>query len=62
MQTKPANCFACGAELKTIDYTIWGAKIFRQETKSYVEDDSVGDMEFSCPNCSAKLNPDGLIF
>jgi hypothetical protein len=58
----PVNCSACGSVLTTVNYTIWGTKRFNPETKSYEEDDSLGncDMEFSCPNCSRKLDPEGV--
>lgn len=61
--SKPASCSDCGTELKTVNYTIWGTKRYSVKSKSYVEDDSPGntDMEFTCPNCSAKLDPDGLM-
>jgi uncharacterized CHY-type Zn-finger protein len=61
---KAPECSECHAELEKIDYTTWGAKIFDPSSGSYLEDESLGgsDIEFSCPNCAAKLNPEGLIF
>lgn len=59
----PLTCTGCDALLKTVDYKIWGTKRFDPKTGSYKEDDSLGntDMEFSCPNCSAKLDPEAII-
>ena len=59
----PLVCPDCGSTLKTIDYQIWGTQRFNPERGRYVEDDSLGntDMEFRCPNCSAKLDPDAII-
>ena len=50
--------------MNTISYTILGTKRFNAKTKSYEEDESPGntDMEFTCPNCSAKIDPEGIIF
>jgi hypothetical protein len=70
LQVKPQNenkapltCIGCDTLLKTVDYKIWGTKRFDPKTGSYEEDDSLGntDMEFSCPNCSAKLDPEAII-
>jgi hypothetical protein len=57
-------CPTCGVILKTLKYTIWGTKKFDPDSGSYLEDDSLGnsDMEVSCPNCSAKLDAEGLQF
>lgn len=59
-----ATCPSCAAKLITIDYKIWGTKSYVPATGLYEEDEGLGktDMEFSCPNCSAKLDPDGLVF
>ena len=61
---EPPPCAGCNVPLKTISYTIWGTKRFNPKTKSYEEDDSPGntDMEFTCPKCSAKVDPEGVIF
>jgi hypothetical protein len=60
MKAHPATCTGCGSVLTKIDYTIWGTKRFDPTTRSYEEDESLGncDMEYSCPNCSGKLNPE----
>jgi len=52
----------CESPLTKVDYTIWGTKIFDSTTKSYEEDDSLGncDMEFYCPNCSARIDPETI--
>jgi len=59
----PVNCQACGSTLKTVDYTIWGTKKYDLETNSYIEDETLGnsDMEFRCPTCSGKLDPEDII-
>ena len=61
---KLALCPSCGAAMKTIDYKVWGTKRFSPSTGFYEDDDSPGnsDMEFTCPNCSCKLDPEGLVF
>ena len=61
---KAGECPACGATLNNIDYKMWGSKRFDQDTGSYFEDETLGisDMEFTCPTCSAKLDPEGVIF
>ena len=48
------------AELEKIDYQIWGTKKFNPETGNYDEDENLGssDMQFSCPRCSVKLDPE----
>jgi hypothetical protein len=58
------ECSECHLELGKIDYKTWGTKLFDPLTGSYLEDESLGasDIEFSCPNCTAKLDPEGLIF
>ena len=63
-QKQPPNCAGCKAPLKSISYTIWGTKRFDPKTNSYIEDESMGntDMEFTCPNCSTKVDPEGIIF
>ena len=60
----PLNCSDCGMVLSKVNYTIWGTKRFDQESLSYREDEALGetDMEFTCPNCSAKLDLEGIIF
>lgn len=60
----PSLCPDCGKPMLTITYTIWGTKRFDPQTSSYREDDSPGntDMEFTCPNCSARIDPEGIIF
>ena len=37
---------------------------FHPEDNAYVNDDSPGnaDIEYSCANCSAKVDPEGIIF
>lgn len=57
-------CPSCGIILKSLSYTIWGTKKFDSNSGSYLEDESMGnsDMEVSCPNCSGKLNAEGLLF
>lgn len=59
----PLTCTDCNAVLKTVSYQIWGTKWFNPESGSYEEDDSLGnsDMEFCCPNCSAKLDAEAII-
>ena len=58
------QCSACHTILEKIDYKIWGTKIFDPSSGSYLEDESLGssDIEYTCPNCSAKLDPEGLIY
>jgi hypothetical protein len=53
-------CPDCGAPLEKVDYTIWGTKRWDAERGRFDEDETLGntDMEFRCPNCSAKLEPD----
>ena len=60
----PAVCPACESVLNSINYTMWGTKKFDLISRAYVEDESLGssDLEFSCPNCSVKLDPEGVIF
>lgn len=60
----PPACSSCDATLKMVSYTIWGTKRFDSTTNSYQEDDSPGntDMEFTCPSCSAKIDPEAIIF
>lgn len=38
-------------------------KKYDSETNSYIEDEALGnsDMEFYCPNCSGKLDPEGIV-
>jgi len=64
MNNKAPSCTSCGQILNTISYTIWGTKRFNPKTKNYEEDESLGntDMEFKCPSCSAKIDPEGVIF
>lgn len=59
-----AICPSCGAKLATLDYKIWGTKRYVPATGFYEEDDGLGktDIEFSCPHCSVKLDPEGLVF
>jgi hypothetical protein len=63
MKKAPLTCPDCNAALKTVSYQIWGTKKFDAKTGSYQEDESLGntDMQFSCPNCSAKLDPEPII-
>lgn len=37
---------------------------FDPERKAYIDDDSPGnaDIEYSCPKCSAKIDPEGILF
>lgn len=60
----PPTCPDCGKRMLTVSYTIWGTKRFDRRTNEYREDESVGntDMEFRCPKCSAKLDPERLGF
>lgn len=60
MKKKPLRCSECKAALEKIDYQIWGTKKFNSETGSYDEDENLGssDMQFSCPRCSVKLDPE----
>jgi len=53
-------CPDCGGPLEKVDYTIWGTKRWDAERGRFDEDETLGntDMEFRCPNCSAKLEPD----
>jgi hypothetical protein len=57
-------CQGCGIILKSVSYTVWGTKKFDPESGSYLEDESLGnsDMELSCPNCSMKLDAEGILF
>jgi hypothetical protein len=57
-------CLSCGIILKSVSYTIWGTKKFDPDSGSYLEDESLGnsDMEVSCPNCSTKLDAEGILF
>lgn len=58
------HCPDCGALLKAISYTSWGTMRFDASRKLYVGDDSPGnaDIEYSCGNYSAKLDPEGILF
>lgn len=60
MKKKPLRCSECKAALEKIDYQIWGTKKFNPETGNYDEDQNLGssDMQFSCPRCSVKLDPE----
>jgi C4-type Zn-finger protein len=62
--SQASTCPSCGAILNTLSHTIWGTKKFDPNSGSYLEDESMGnsDMEVSCPNCSAKLDAEGLLF
>ena len=64
MKKKTPACTDCGQTLNTISYTIWGTKRFDPKSNSYTEDESLGntDMEFTCPTCSANIDPEGIIF
>ncbi len=59
-----SKCPECGAILQEIDYKTWGRYRFDPISGSYQEDESLGhsDIEFSCPKCDAKLDPEGLLF
>ena len=59
-----ATCSSCGAVLDELSYRLWGTMKFDRETGLYADDDSWGksDMELSCPHCSLRLAPEGLIF
>jgi len=63
MKHTAPKCPHCGQGLKSVDYQIWGTKRFDQRTGEYKEDESLGntDMQFSCPNCSAKLDPEPIL-
>ncbi len=56
-------CPDCGAPLEKVDYTIWGTKRWDGERGRFEEDESPGetDMEFRCPKCSAKIEPEAVI-
>ena len=60
----PLECSDCGSTLNSVDYQMWGTQRFNKKTGQYEEDDSLGntDMEFRCPNCSAKLDGEALGF
>ena len=59
-----SKCPECGALLNEVDYKSWGTYKFDPQSGSYSEDQSLGksDIEFSCPKCEAKLDPEGLLF
>jgi hypothetical protein len=63
MKKTPLRCLDCNAILQTVSYQIWGTKRYDAKTGSYEEDESLGntDMQFSCPNCSAKLDPEPIL-
>ena len=50
--------------MNDIEYKMWGSKKFDSQSGFYHEDESLGksDIEFSCPKCSAELDPEGLLF
>lgn len=60
----PPRCSGCNEPLKTIEYRSWGTMRFDAERKVYADDDSPGnaDIEYSCPKCSAKVDPEGILF
>jgi hypothetical protein len=62
--SSPPKCAGCQSPLTTINYTAWATMRFDPKQKSYFEDDSPGnaDVELSCPNCSAKIDPEGILF
>lgn len=57
------SCPGCRKELLTIDYKMWGTKRFDSKIGSYEEDEGLGmcDLEFTCPHCEAKLDPDNVL-
>ena len=61
---EPLKCEDCGTALNKVHYTMWGTKKFDPTRGDYVEDESLGesDLDFTCPNCSAKLEPDEKLF
>jgi len=63
-QKKIKKCSSCHTALKKIDYKIWGTKVFDPSTGSYLEDEALGssDIEYTCPDCTAKLDPEGLVY
>jgi DNA-directed RNA polymerase subunit RPC12/RpoP len=63
MKKAPISCPDCNSVLTTVSYQIWGTKRFDDKTGGYQEDESLGntDMEFACPNCSAKLEPESVL-
>jgi DNA-directed RNA polymerase subunit RPC12/RpoP len=63
MKKAPISCPDCNSVLKTVSYQIWGTKRFDAKTGGYKEDESLGntDMEFTCPNCSSKLEPESIL-
>jgi hypothetical protein len=63
MKKEPITCPDCNKVLKTVSYQIWGTKRFDGKTGDYKEDESLGntDMEFTCPSCSAKLEPESIL-
>jgi predicted RNA-binding Zn-ribbon protein involved in translation (DUF1610 family) len=64
IRPRPPACPDCGKPMHTVSYTIWGITRFNPQTGTYEEDESLGntDMEFRCPHCSAKIDPEGIIF
>jgi hypothetical protein len=62
--SSPPRCTACDQPLRTINSTCWVTMRFDPEDNAYVNDDSPGnaDIEYSCANCSAKVDPEGIIF
>lgn len=63
MKNAPLSCPHCNTVLNTVSYQIWGTKKFDYKSGGYKEDESLGntDMEFTCPNCSAKLEPESVL-
>ncbi|HET9182885.1 MAG TPA: hypothetical protein VFP59_12180 [Candidatus Angelobacter sp.] len=59
----PPRCPGCNSPLNAIDYRGWGTMRFDPERRAYVDDDSPGnaDVEYSCPNCSAKIDPEEIL-
>jgi hypothetical protein len=49
--------------LLKVDYKTWGVQRFDPTTGKYEEDDTPGNsaIEFSCPNCSIKLDPEPFL-
>ena len=63
-ESSPPKCNGCNQPLTTINSTCWVTMRFHPEENAYVNDDSPGnaDIEYSCANCSAKVDPEGIIF
>ena len=52
------KCPDCEKELECVVYTKWGQKVWNGT--AWEEDEYYGEVEFRCPECSAKLDPEVL--